>query len=46
MDFDLEFVELVGVQMEGACFKGGFVCGGLPEKGGWGCAARRSEEGE
>ena len=45
-DFDLEFVELVGVQMEGARLKDGVVCGGLPAKGGWGCAATRPEEGD
>lgn len=37
-DFDLEFVTLIGVRMEGARFKDGVVCGELPDKGGWGCA--------
>jgi len=39
-DMDLEFVTLVGVRMEGARFNDGVICGPMPEKGGFGCAAR------
>lgn len=39
-DFDLEFVDLVGVQLQGARFKHGVRCAGVPDKGGWGCKAR------
>ena len=41
VDFDLEFVDLVGVQLEGARFKHGVTCGPFPPKGGWGCSAIR-----
>ncbi len=39
VDLDLEFIELTGVLLEGARFKGGVICATFPEKGGWGCAA-------
>lgn len=40
IDVDLEHVELVGVKLDGAWFKNDVRCGGSPERGGWGCAAR------
>jgi len=39
IDLALEFLDLTGVLLEGARFKNGVRCAGLPEKGGWGCAA-------
>lgn len=39
IDLALEFLDLTGVLLEGARFKDGVRCAGLPEKGGWGCAA-------
>jgi len=39
IDLALEFLDLTGVLLEGAQFKDGVRCAGLPEKGGWGCAA-------
>lgn len=39
VDLDLEFVDLVGVLLEGSRFKNNMRCARLPEKGGWGCAA-------
>ncbi len=39
-DLDLEFLDLVGVLLEGARFKHGVRCAQLPGKGGWGCAAQ------
>ena len=39
VDLDLEFVDLVGVLLEGSRFKNNIRCARLPEKGGWGCAA-------
>lgn len=39
VDLDLEFVDLLGVLLEGARFQGGVRCARLPEKGGWGCTA-------
>ncbi len=39
VDTDLEFVELVGVQLEGTRFKHGMRCAAFPAKGGWGCTA-------
>lgn len=39
IDLDLEFIELTGVNLEGARFKDGVRCGSLPEAGGWGCSA-------
>lgn len=38
-DLDLEFVDLRGVRLEGARFADGVVCGPMPDKGGFGCAA-------
>jgi len=40
VDVDFEFVELIGVQLEGARFKDGVRCGGFPPKGGWGCVIK------
>ena len=39
IDLALEFLDLTGVLLEGARFKDGARCLGLPAKGGWGCAA-------
>jgi hypothetical protein len=39
VDLDLEFIELLGVLLEGARFKNGVRCAAYPEKGGFGCAA-------
>jgi len=39
IDLALEFLDLTGVLLEGARFKNGERCSGLPAKGGWGCAA-------
>ena len=44
VDLDLEFVDLVGVLLEGALFKHGVRCAALPAKGGWGCAAAGAQE--
>lgn len=38
VDLAFEFVELIGVRLEGARFKDGVRCTGFPAKGGWGCA--------
>lgn len=38
VDLDLEFVDLLGVLLEGSQFKNNIRCARLPEKGGWGCA--------
>ncbi|MFQ5754717.1 MAG: pentapeptide repeat-containing protein [Acidiferrobacterales bacterium] len=40
VDLAFEFVELIGVQLEGARFKDGVRCGGFPPKGGWGCVIK------
>lgn len=40
VDVAFEFVELIGVQLEGARFKDGVRCGGFPPKGGWGCVIK------
>ncbi|MCU7918753.1 MAG: pentapeptide repeat-containing protein [Candidatus Thiodiazotropha sp. (ex Epidulcina cf. delphinae)] len=40
VDFALEFVDLIGVLLEGARFSHGVRCGAFPDKGGFGCAAR------
>ncbi|MFQ5935908.1 MAG: pentapeptide repeat-containing protein [Acidiferrobacterales bacterium] len=37
VDLAFEFVELIGVRLEGARFKHGVRCAGFPAKGGWGC---------
>lgn len=37
IDIAFEFVELIGVQLDGARFKNGVRCAGFPTKGGWGC---------
>lgn len=39
LDRDLEFIDLRGVQWEGARFAQGQRCGPLPAKGGFGCSA-------
>lgn len=39
IDIAFEFVELIGVQLDGARFKNGVRCAGFPTKGGWGCKA-------
>jgi len=33
----LDLMELTGVRLEGARFRDGITCGGLPPEGGWGC---------
>lgn len=38
-DIDLEFIDLIGVNLFGAIFKNEIRCGKAPDKGGWGCAA-------
>ncbi len=38
-DHDLEYIDLIGVQLDGARFKHGVRCAGFPAKGGWGCKA-------
>ena len=43
IDIAFEFVELIGVQLEGARFKNGVRCAGFPTKGGWGCKAAKDE---
>ncbi len=43
IDIVFEFVELIGVQLEGARFKHGVRCAGFPAKGGWGCKAAKDE---
>ena len=43
-DIDLEFITLAGVRLEGALFKDGFVCGGFPVKGGFGCQNPQPEQ--
>ncbi|MFQ6021528.1 MAG: pentapeptide repeat-containing protein [Acidiferrobacterales bacterium] len=40
VDLAFEFVELIGVQLEGARFKHGVRCAGFPAKGGWGCVTK------
>ncbi len=40
VDAAFEFVELIGVQLEGARFKNGVRCGSFPAKGGWGCVTK------
>lgn len=40
IDIDMEHVDLVAVKLDGAWFKNDIRCGGTPERGGWGCAAR------
>lgn len=40
VDLAFEFVELIGVQLEGARFKDGVRCAGFPPKGGWGCVTK------
>ena len=39
IDIDLEFIDLIGVNLLGATFKNGIRCGKTPNRGGWGCAA-------
>jgi uncharacterized protein YjbI with pentapeptide repeats len=43
IDIAFEFVELIGVQLDGARFKHGVRCAGFPTKGGWGCKAAIDE---
>jgi len=37
IDRVFEYIEIIGIQFEGARFKYGVVCGPPPDKGGWGC---------
>ena len=41
IDSAFEFIDLTAVQLEGARFKFGVVCGPFPQKGGWGCQHNR-----
>ncbi len=41
IDIAFEFVELIGVQLDGARFKNGVRCAGFPSKGGWCCKAAK-----
>ncbi len=36
-DDELDLMDLIGVRLDGARFKGGVTCGSFPKKGGWGC---------
>jgi uncharacterized protein YjbI with pentapeptide repeats len=43
IDIAFEFVELIGVRLDGAKFKNGVRCAGFPTRGGWGCKAADDE---
>ncbi len=43
IDIAFEFVELIGVQLNGARFKNGVRCAGFPAKGGWGCESAKDD---